>query len=205
MFRDRNHYEKEPDQILKTSFNKQILDVHTSIPCSVTSFNSENRTLSAKPIPKRKFGNEMVEMPELIDIPIIYPSSSSYQLTFPINIGDIVLVLFSERQIETLFGLDENETRNHDLSDGMALPGFQLGTPVPNSLYLGGSGSSFIQADGNVSLTASGRNDQVSSGLKLKSNGEELLPLIKSVFDKLNSEPNLVNSYTEGSNVENMQ
>lgn len=70
---------------------------------------------------------QSVNYPLLVDVPIVYPGSSAFTITFPLVQGDEVLVIISSRCIDSWFqsgGVQPPpETRMHDLSDGFAIPG----------------------------------------------------------------------------------
>ena len=53
----------------------------------------------------------------LIAVPIFFPNG----ITYPINAGDKLLVIFSQTDIDKYFG-GEDLDRQYDLSDGMAIP-----------------------------------------------------------------------------------
>lgn len=120
---------EETQRILLTGWQSGIW---TAMPCIVQSVNYEAMTLIAQPSIK---GNVRLEdgtltsvlYPLLVDVPIMWPSSGGFAVTFPIVLGDEVLVVFASRCIDSWWqsggiGLPM-ETRMHDLSDGFAIPG----------------------------------------------------------------------------------
>jgi hypothetical protein len=68
-----------------------------------------------------------VDLPELPDVPVIFPGGGDYVATFPIQTGDECLVVFSSRNIDNWWqssGVQPPmDQRSHDLSDGFALVG----------------------------------------------------------------------------------
>lgn len=68
-----------------------------------------------------------VNLPLLVDVPIVFPGAGGFLLTFPLGAGDEVLVVFASRCIDAWFqsgGVGRPmEARMHDLSDGFAIPG----------------------------------------------------------------------------------
>lgn len=68
-----------------------------------------------------------VELPLLVDVPIVYPRGGPYTLTFPLSKDDEVLVIFASRCIDNWWATGgvqpQHELRFHDLSDGFAIPG----------------------------------------------------------------------------------
>lgn len=67
-----------------------------------------------------------VQMPLLLDCPIVWPGGGGYVLTFPLAIGDEGLVVFGSRCIDAWWqqgGVQpQAEIRMHDLSDGFFIP-----------------------------------------------------------------------------------
>jgi hypothetical protein len=63
-------------------------------------------------------------------IPIMFPSSGTGILSFPIKPGDPVLLIISDRSIdnytysEGIVPVDPTDRKTHDLSDAIAIPGF---------------------------------------------------------------------------------
>ncbi len=68
-----------------------------------------------------------VNLPLLLDVPIVFPKGGNFLLTSPIAVGEEVLVVFSSRCIDAWWqsgGVQQAmEARMHDLSDGFAIPG----------------------------------------------------------------------------------
>lgn len=107
--------------------------IWTALPCIIQSFNAAKQTCTAQPALKasvqRQNGEwEWVTMPLLVDCPVFFPSGGGVTLTFPVQPGDECLVIFANRCIDAWWQLGgiqvQAEFRMHDLSDGMALPGF---------------------------------------------------------------------------------
>ena len=101
------------------------------IPAIVQSYNAAYNTIECQPTIREKVylpdGNSRyVNLPLLINVPLIFPGTSQYTLKFPINKGDEVLVFFSDLSLDNFWekGNVQNpiEQRRHDLSDGLAIP-----------------------------------------------------------------------------------
>ncbi|MEB3790440.1 Gp138 family membrane-puncturing spike protein [Acinetobacter sp. IK40] len=123
--------ERSPDllSIIKDAVTAEVLGVWTSLPCEVVSYDPNAVTVEAKPlirVPARTpdGGIEMLEIPILQDVPVMFPCAGGFTITHPINIGDECLVSFSSRNIDNWWqsGGVQNpfDTRHHDLSDGFA-------------------------------------------------------------------------------------
>lgn len=101
----------------------------TAIPAIVVSFNSEEQTITAKPVGlEAHTSGHSSEFAEIDDIPVMFPSSGGGSLTFPIEAGDEVLLVFSARNYDTWWDTGESESlsttqRYHDFSDAIAILG----------------------------------------------------------------------------------
>ncbi|QNH50340.1 hypothetical protein HWI77_11495 [Acinetobacter venetianus] len=123
--------ERSPDLlgVIKDAVTAQVLGLWTSLPCEVVSYDPDAVTVEVKPlikVPARSSngGIEMLEIPILQDVPVMFPCAGGFTITHPINVGDECLVCFSSRNIDNWWqsGGVQNpfDTRHHDLSDGFA-------------------------------------------------------------------------------------
>ena len=123
--------ERSPDLlgIIKDTVTAEVLGLWTSLPCEVVSYDPNAVTVEVKPlirVPARTpdGGIEMLEIPILQDVPVMFPCAGGFTITHPINVGDECLVSFSSRNIDNWWqsGGVQNpfDTRHHDLSDGFA-------------------------------------------------------------------------------------
>lgn len=69
---------------------------------------------------------QLVNMPLLVDVPVVALGAGGFVLTMPIQPGDEVLVVFASRCIDAWWQSGgvaaPTEARMHDLSDGFAFP-----------------------------------------------------------------------------------
>ena len=109
---------------------KSVLRV--ACPGIVQDFNSETQTVTVQlalreHINKPDLTKEWVNLPLLLDVPIIIPRAGGYCMTMPIKQGDECLVIFADMCIDAWFtygGMqNQMEKRRHDLSDGFAILG----------------------------------------------------------------------------------
>lgn len=103
----------------------------TALPATVISFNPEVRTVSAQVTVRcmatdRNGVQHWVMLPPLLDCPVFFPGGRGLSLTFPLQAGDEVLIIFASRCIDNWFkrgGVqNQAELRMHDLSDGFCFP-----------------------------------------------------------------------------------
>lgn len=111
----------------------------TALPGIILSVDLEAMTCVVQPAIQGTVEDEngalrLVDLPQLADVPIVFPSAGGFTITMPIAAGDEVLVVFASRCIDAWWQLGANddgvslgrrpmEARMHDLSDGFALPG----------------------------------------------------------------------------------
>ena len=114
------------------SINGHLASLWTALPGIIQSFNAQEMTCEVQPAIQGKVRNEdgsiaLVNLPLLLDCPVIFPRGGGCSLTFPIKQGDECLVIFSARAIDLWWqsgGVQPPvEVRMHDLSDGFVLPG----------------------------------------------------------------------------------
>lgn len=146
--------------------------IWTALPGVIRSFDPTRMTVVVQPTIQCQFtmpdGSRVWKsIPELLDVPVVWPSGGGYSLTFPVTSGDPVLILFSSRCIDAWWDSGapvnvQSELRMHDLSDGFALLGVR---PRPNVLpsisasatqLRNESGDTFVSVqNSNVTITAS--------------------------------------------------
>lgn len=106
--------------------------IWTALPCLVQSVDYQKFTISAQPTIQGKIEDEEgnvqdVNLPLLVDIPIVFPRAGKWAMTSPVVPGDECLVIFSSRCIDAWWqngGVQKAlETRKLDLSDGIAIFG----------------------------------------------------------------------------------
>ena len=139
-------------------------------------YNSEAITVNVQPLIKIPVhlpdGEiETVELPMLLDVPVMFPCAGGFTITHPIQKGDECLVNFADRNIDLWWqsGGIQNpfDTRKHDLSDG-----FAFFRPQSQAKKI----SSISTTDLEI------RNDSNTCKIQIKPNGEIHFIGAKSVF-----------------------
>lgn len=106
----------------------------TALPVEIVSFDKDAETVTAQPTIQAKVRDRLgveswVNLPVLVDVPVVFPGGGGFTLTFPIKPGDEALVVFASRCIDAWWqsgGVQQQaELRMHDLSDGFALVGLK--------------------------------------------------------------------------------
>lgn len=145
-----------------TAVNAQIdtalLKLHTAIPAKVVSFNSVNQTVTLQVLIKQVMSNgELIDIPPLMDVPIQYPKGGDFVITYPLNLGDEGIALFSERCIDAWWQSGQAskpiDLRLHDLSDAMFIPGITSVPKAVKSFFTGGLSIQTIDGNTHVRVT----------------------------------------------------
>ena len=129
---ERNSVIKDQNQILNQFFTGREANLWTAIPGIIQSFDPVALTCEVQPAIKGRQREadgtvKLVDLPLLLDCPVVFPHAGSCSLTFPIKAGDECLVVFACRGIDFWWqngGIQPPpEPRMHDLSDGFVIPG----------------------------------------------------------------------------------
>jgi len=168
----------------------------TALPGIVKSVDLSKMTCEVQPAIQGSTTAEdgvvtVVNLPLLVDVPIVFPRAGSFILTLPLAAGDEVLVCFSSRCIDAWWQLGgvqrPMEARMNDLSDGFAIPGPSSQAKLVTGISSTGAqlrnlaGTTYveisadgkikmkspvaIEIDGDVNVTG----DVVADGISLKS------------------------------------
>jgi hypothetical protein len=139
---DRRERLDDPVEAVRAALDGYLAETWTSMPGIVQSFDPDAMTVTVQPSIRGRVslpdGSTIsVNMPLLVDVPVIFPSGGGFTLTFPITEGDECLVIFADRCIDAWWqsgGVAEPlEPRMHNLSDGFALVGpFSQARVLPN-------------------------------------------------------------------------
>jgi len=197
----------------------------TAMPATVVSYDVATQTIEAQPTIQllRYFRTDPpegsvkgydkttrsapVDLPMLVDVPVIFPAAGGYSMTFPVAKGDEVLIVFSSRCIDGWWanGTDQNtkaqpqtDLRMHDLSDGIAILGLRsqkrMLSPAPaaSSFQLrSDDGQAIIELAANhvvnvtcanANVTASGTATIKAAAIKLQNAGSALKKLVNETF-----------------------
>ena len=121
----------DDSQLYENIIKKVNFNLRCCIPGVIQQYDSKTNTASIQPAIREEIVNEdntvsYLNLPMLINVPVLIPGGSSCGITFPLSFGDECLVLFSDLSIDNFWvkGNVQNpiEVRRHDLSDGLAIP-----------------------------------------------------------------------------------
>lgn len=107
-------------------------DMWTSMPGKIVKFDPENQTATVKVLYKPTFDGKAVDMPDLLEVPVMFPRGGGAALTWPVKEGDGVQLSFQSRNMDAWHAKGEaaeaDTARMHDLSDAVAHLGMEPST-----------------------------------------------------------------------------
>lgn len=110
-------------------------DLHTCLPARIIGLDYKTQKATVQPLIKMRYTDAgsnpdgLVDMSSIPSVPLIFPSSKYATMTFPVKAGDLVLLVFSQRSVDTFkysdgsTPVDPNDYRMHDYSDAFAICG----------------------------------------------------------------------------------
>ncbi|WP_247191373.1 Gp138 family membrane-puncturing spike protein, partial [Escherichia coli] len=134
--------------------------MRVSMPGIIQSFDPDAVTAVVQPAIKGAEQDESgaevsVNLPLLVDVPVVFPRGGGCTLTFPVKTGDECLVIFADRCIDFWWqsgGIQEPvDERMHDLSDAFCIVG-----PQSQAKKIGGISTSAVELrsdDGETKLS----------------------------------------------------
>lgn len=181
------------ESILKANLNSYMDDVYTCLPAIVVGIqNIQDGLIDVKPLINNIFPDgSKAEFPTIYSVPVIMPCTSTSSITMPINQGDSVLLMFSQRDIDVYKNggdspHDPASFRKFNMNDAVALIGL---SPISksrlspqnhnmnfdnNSLVIshnvGTDSESYIKFDnsGNIDVSAKSNLNVNAKGINVK-------------------------------------
>lgn len=145
----------------------------TALPGWIRAYDPTAATVSVEPAIQAQIESPVtrdfvwINLPLLVDVPVVFPAAGGFTITFPIQLGDECLVVFASRCIDTWWSTSskgpQSDLRLHDLSDGFALIGPRSRPKVIGSI----STSKFqIRSDDgavHISIEQSSQNVEITT------------------------------------------
>lgn len=155
-----------PASTIALAIKNILKDVHTMLPGEIVSFDHVTQ-LAEIQISIAKIVNEVtvLQVPKIINVPLVFPRAGGFSLTFPVAVGDGCIVWFAERSLDNWIrdgaGFKPNDIRFHNITDAIAFVGLNSQqnsiTDFNNtSVELrNDAGDAFIQISPNKDITIS--------------------------------------------------
>lgn len=180
----------------------------TALPGIVQSFDAQRMVCNVQPSIKGSvLGPDgsvtPVNMPMLLDCPVVFPGGGGCTLTFPVSAGDECLMIFSSRCIDSWWLLGgvqgQAEFRMHNLSDGFALVGVRS---QPRKFTVDTSGVQLRTDDGlaylEIDPATHAMTFQTSGSLTINAASLTINANISSTGTLTNNGKNISSTHTHG-------
>ena len=170
-------------KVIQSAIDARLMSLHTCLPAIVTAYDSETQRATVQPEIRRKYiTDEVVDLPPIQDVPVVWPRGGGAVLHFPLAVGDQVMLVFSERSIdewkESGGQVLPEEFRKFDLSDAFAIPG---GYPFSNPATVDGENVQLKYGNAELKMTKGGK-------FNLKGVNSELFALLVQLTDTLSKD-----------------
>lgn len=129
---DQRERNADLEEVVRIALDGLRANLWTSLPCVVESYDPVKLTVVCTPTVKVSLRSadgtfSWVTIPLLRDVPVVFPSGGGFAITWPIQEGDEVLVVFASRCIDGWWAYGgvqlPSELRFNTLDDGFAFPG----------------------------------------------------------------------------------
>jgi hypothetical protein len=134
-FSQNKSFRRPEEEVVALKAQEERADIYTALPGKIVSFDPASQTATVKPLYKPRHNGQPVEMPELLEVPVVMQRGGGFVFTHPIKAGDGVLLQFQARDMSKWYSTGEASeaasARMHDLSDAVAIPGLE---PAPRKL-----------------------------------------------------------------------
>jgi hypothetical protein len=122
-----------PQEGLIAAFQSQMNNVYTALPCIVVAIrdNLNTQMVDIQPTINQKLKDGTIkERAVILGVPVVFPVSKTSGFTFPINVGDTGLAVFSMRNIDAWKSGNGGSASpmnfaKMDKSDAVFIPGLQ--------------------------------------------------------------------------------
>lgn len=120
------------DELYRRIADNTKSNIRVAMPGIIQAFDENEQTVTVKlaireKILNKDFTTSWVDIPLLVDVPIVVPRAGNFLLTLPVTEGDECLVIFGDMCIDAWFSnggiQNQIEKRRHDLSDAFAVLG----------------------------------------------------------------------------------
>lgn len=144
--------------VLQTAMESSATGIRVAMPGIVKEWNKDQQTVTIQPAIREKMSldgavSEM-DIPLLVDVPVVMPRAGGYSLVFVPKPGDECLVVFGDMCIDSWWqsgGVQsQQDSRRHDLSDAFAILGCWS---QPNKPKFPESGCRFQDDEGTAGVS----------------------------------------------------
>ena len=128
--------------IISAAISQTVSGVRVALPGRVESYDPSTQRATVQPLIMDGHIDEDDErqaerLPVVSDVPVMFPGSGAYRVTWPVTIGDTVLLVFSSSSLDLWLArggeVDPQDDRRHNISDAVAILGLFDFAHVPTT------------------------------------------------------------------------
>lgn len=193
------------NSLIDEAIDERLKSLHTALPAEVLSFDASKLMVKVRPFLMRKYkSGETEQMPEVYNVPVVYPRSGQHCFYFPLKKGDKVMLLFSERSLDKWLELGSYTTpddqRKFDLTDAICVPGlYDFKNPIE---FKGANTSLLIQAPGGyIEITEGGDVSIINEGSEFTQSSSGTFKITNGSVELIDILSTLLQSMIEGKNL----
>jgi pterin-4a-carbinolamine dehydratase len=175
--------------IIRSHIDNFETQLFTAIPATISKFDKETQTISANPVMLEPYSDGLnAKLPTINRVPVVFPSGGGGSLTFPLKVGDEVLLVFSGRNYDTWWDTGNTDKlssthRFHEYSDAIAIVGL---TSKNNSTKAHDTDVELKFNDNSLRLTESGDVAIASSSkFSVSNSSEELISILSETLQAI--------------------
>ena len=195
-------------ETLGNLIDDRLKRLNTVMPATIQEYNKINQTVTVIPCYEIKFSNgKSLGRSPIKNVPVIFMRSKECGIYFDLSEGDTVMLVFSQRELETWYNTGEitvpKYDRAHHLTDAIAIPGlYDSKNKIENpkdGINIFHKNDSININDDNITLkkgksTLKMSDDSVEINDKIKLTNKTKVSNLKNIISSLES---LVDATTE--------
>jgi hypothetical protein len=121
-------------EVMRRAALAAILDTRTATVARVEKYDAGKQTVDVQPLLQEhvEVDGELqaISLAVIPSVPVLFPGAGGFRVTFPIQPGDTVLLVFSDRSLDRWLErgggpVDPVDLRHHHLQDAVAIPGLR--------------------------------------------------------------------------------
>ncbi len=183
-------------ELIKQAIDNRLVDVHTALIGQIERYDHKTQLADIQPVLKRPVKTLDAQtiqekLPVLMEVPVLFPRAGVFFLTFPLQVGDFVQIIFNEVSIDEFLSESAssiNSDGRFSLHGAVAIPGaYPLSKPL-----IGAHNANLVMGkDKGVQLHIDSEKIRLGSGV-----ADEALALAKNVKRELEKFRSAFNSHT---------
>lgn len=122
------------EEVLARVIRHELAKVKVSLPAKIVEYDHSEQKATVQPLIKPQFFNpeteeiQAYELKELVNLPVLFPSSKDHSLSWPLERGDRVTVIFSDRNLDDWLltdgeDIESEDPRRFSWTDAVVVPG----------------------------------------------------------------------------------